>query len=77
MAVDRRTVLQNAQLFASKGQYDAAIAEWRKLTSDSPADGTIFNSIGDLHLRRNAGGDAVTAFLQAATAFRAGDGRPR
>jgi tetratricopeptide (TPR) repeat protein len=71
LAVDRRTVLQNAQLFASKGQYDAAIVEWRKLTSDSPADGTIFNSIGDLHLRRNAGGDAVTAFLQAATAFRA------
>ncbi len=71
MAVDRRTVLQNAQLFASKGQYDAAIAEWRKLTADSPADGTIFNSIGDLHLRRNAGADAVAAFVQAATAFRA------
>jgi tetratricopeptide (TPR) repeat protein len=71
LAVDRRTVLQNAQLFASKGQYDAAIAEWRKLTNDSPADGTIFNSIGDLQLRRNASGDAVTAFLQAATAFRA------
>ena len=70
MAVDRRTVLQNAQLFASKGQYDAAIAEWRKLTVDFPADGTIFNSIGDLHLRRNASADAVAAFLQAATAFR-------
>ncbi len=70
MAVDRRTVLQNAQLFASKGQYDAAIAEWRKLTTDAPADGTIFNSIGDLQLKRNATGDAVTAFMQAAGAFR-------
>lgn len=70
MAVDRRTVLQNAQLFASKGQYDAAIAEWRKLTTDTPADGTIFNSIGDLQLKRNATADAVTAFLQAASAFR-------
>ena len=70
MAVDRRTVLQNAQLFASKGQYDAAIAEWRKLTTDTPADGTIFNSIGDLQLKRNATADAVTAFLQAAGAFR-------
>jgi len=70
LAVDRRTVLQNAQLFASKGQYDAAIAEWRKLTTDTPADGTIFNSIGDLQLKRNATGDAVTAFLQAAGAFR-------
>ena len=70
MAVDRRTVLQNAQLFASKGQYEAAIAEWRKLTTDTPADGTIFNSIGDLQLKRNATPDAVTAFLQAAGAFR-------
>ncbi len=70
MAVDRRTVLQNAQLFASKGQFDAAIAEWRKLTADSPTDGTIFNSIGDLHLKRNANGEAITAFLQAAAAFR-------
>jgi tetratricopeptide (TPR) repeat protein len=69
--VDRRTVLQNAQLFASKGQYDAAIAEWRKLTADAPTDGTIFNSIGDLQLKRNANGEAIAAFLQAAAAFRA------
>jgi tetratricopeptide (TPR) repeat protein len=69
--VDRRTVLQNAQLFASKGQFDAAIAEWKKLTIESPTDGTIFNSIGDLHLKRNANSDAITAFLQAAAAFRA------
>lgn len=70
MAVDRRTVLQNAQLFASKGQYDAAIAEWRKLIADTPNDGTVFNSIGDLQLKRNATAEAVTAFLQAASAFR-------
>ena len=70
MSVDRRTVLQNAQLFASKGQYDAAIAEWRKLTADAPTDGTIFNSIGDLQLKRNANGEAIAAFLQAAAAFR-------
>ncbi|MCC2643125.1 MAG: protein of unknown function, TPR-like [Nitrospira sp.] len=70
MSVDRRTVLQNAQLFASKGQYDAAIAEWRKLTAEAPTDGTIFNSIGDLQLKRNANGEAIAAFLQAAAAFR-------
>ncbi len=70
MAADRRTVLQNAQLFASKGQFDAAIAEWKKLTTESPTDGTIFNSIGDLHLKRNANAEAITAFLQAAAAFR-------
>jgi tetratricopeptide (TPR) repeat protein len=71
VAVDRRTVLQNAQLFASKGQFDAAIAEWKKLTVESPSDGTIFNSIGDLHLKRNSNAEAITSFLQAAAAFRA------
>jgi tetratricopeptide (TPR) repeat protein len=71
LAVDRRTVLQNAQSFASKGQYEAAVTEWKKLLIESPADGSIFNSIGDLHLKRNANAEAITAYLQAAAAFRA------
>jgi tetratricopeptide (TPR) repeat protein len=71
LAIDRSSVLQNAQLFASRGQFDAAISEWKRLALESPGDGSIFNSIGELHLKRNATNDAVTAFLQAANAFRA------
>lgn len=71
MAADRSKVLQQAQLLASRGQYDAAIAEWKKLAVDSPNDGSIQNSIGDLHLKRHAGTDAITSFMQAAAAFRA------
>lgn len=71
MAVDRSKVLQQAQLLASRGQYDAAIAEWKKLAAESPNDGSIHNSIGDLHLKRNAGADATASFMQAAAAFRA------
>ena len=71
MAIDRSTVLHSAQLFASRGQFDAAINEWRKLSAESPGDGSIFNSIGELHLKRNATIDAVNSFLQAANAFRA------
>jgi tetratricopeptide (TPR) repeat protein len=70
LAVDRTKVLQNAQLLAAKGQYDAAIAEWRKLAGEAPNDGSIHNSIGDLHLKRNAVPEAITAFLQAAAGFR-------
>jgi len=70
LAVDRTKVLQGAQLLAAKGQYDAAITEWRKLAGESPNDGSIHNSIGDLHLKRNAVPDAIAAFLQAATCFR-------
>lgn len=71
LGTDRGKVLHNAQLFASRGQFDAAIAEWKKLITDSPADGSLHNSIGELHLKRNANAEAVAAFLQAANAFRA------
>lgn len=70
MGVDRNAILHNAQLFASRGQFDAAIGEWKKLSAESPTDGSIFNTIGDLHLKRNSTAEAITAFLQAAAAFR-------
>ena len=70
MGIDRSKVLHSAQLFASKGQFDAAINEWKKLSAESPGDGGIHNSIGELHLKRNATVDAVAAFIQAANAFR-------
>ena len=71
MAVDRSKVLQQAQLLASRGQYDNAVAEWKKLAAEAPNDGSIHNSIGDLHLKRNAVTDATAAFFQAATVFKA------
>jgi len=71
LGIDRSKVLHSAQLFASKGQFDAAISEWKKLAAETPADGSIHNSIGDLHLKRNASTDAVASFIQAANAFRA------
>ncbi len=71
MAIDRGNVLHSAQLFASRGQFDAAINEWKKLSSEWPGDGSIFNSIGELHIKRQATNDAVSSFLQAANAFRA------
>jgi tetratricopeptide (TPR) repeat protein len=71
LGIDRSKVLQSAQLFASKGQFDAAISEWKKLSAEAPGDGGIHNSIGELHLKRNATGDAVASFIQAANAFRA------
>lgn len=75
MAADRTSILHNAQLYASKGQFDAAIGEWKKLAQDAPNDGTIYNSIGDLQLKRNAKSEAINAYLQAAKAFR-DDGAP-
>jgi len=70
LGIDRSKVLHSAQLFASKGQFDAAINEWKKLSAESPGDGSIHNSIGELQLKRNATADAVASFIQAANAFR-------
>ncbi len=70
MAADRASILQSAQLYASKGNLDAALNEWKKLAQESPNDGTVHNSIGDLQLKRNAKNEAVTAYLQAARSFR-------
>ncbi len=68
MEADKSKVQQNANLFASRGQFDRAIAEWKKILIDSPSNGTIHNNIGDLHLKRNALG-AVEAYFQAGTAL--------
>ncbi len=71
MEADKSKVQQSANLLAARGQFDKAIAEWKKLLADSPADGTIHNNIGDLQLKRNAVGEAVEAYFQAGTAFQA------
>ncbi len=73
MGVDRTAVLQAAQSFAARGQYDAAITEWKKLLSNSRADGAVYNTIGDLSLKKrshHSRQDAILAYLQAGDAFR-------
>lgn len=72
MALDKSAVLENAQKYAAQGKLTEAIAEWKKLADLSPNDGTPYNAIGDLHLKRNAPNDAIEAYFKAAAAFRAG-----
>ncbi len=69
---DKATIIKTAQAFAAKGQFEKAIAEWVKLKGDSPTDGTVSNTIGDLYLKRNANRDAIEAFYDAAARFKAG-----
>ncbi|HXZ25180.1 MAG TPA: tetratricopeptide repeat protein, partial [Nitrospiria bacterium] len=69
MAVDRSTLIQNAQRFTARGQIDKAIEEWQKLVSLTPQDGNLYNTIGDLYLKKNDNHHAVETFLQAAAAF--------
>jgi len=54
---------------AGKGQFDKAIAEWRKLVKDADDNrdlSNIYNTIGDLCLKKNAKGEAADAYRRAA-----------
>ena len=66
MAIDKNAVIKEAQKFAAKGQFDKAIAEWKKLVREFPNDANIFNTIGDLCLKKDAKADAVDAYKKAA-----------
>ena len=66
MAIDKNTISKEAQKFVVKGQYDKAIAEWKKLLNVTPDDPNIYNTIGDLCLKKNAKAGAVEAYHKAA-----------
>jgi tetratricopeptide (TPR) repeat protein len=68
---DKNAIMETAQRFAAQGEFDKAIAEWRKLKTGQPTDSIIYNNIGDLYLKRHAPAEAVDAYFQAAAAFRA------
>jgi tetratricopeptide (TPR) repeat protein len=71
LEADKGKILQNANQLAAKGQFDKAVAEWKKLLADAPKDGSIHNNIGDLHLKRSAINEAVDSYFQAGSAFQA------
>ena len=66
MAIDKNAVIKEAQKFTAKGQYAKAIAEWKKLVKEFPNDANIFNTIGDLCLKKDAKNEAVEAYKRAA-----------
>lgn len=66
MAIDKNSVSKEAQKFVAKGQFDKAIAEWKKLLKENPDDASIFNTIGDLCLKKDSKAEAVDAYKRAA-----------
>ncbi len=58
-----------AQEFAAKGEFDKAIATWKKLLTVRQ-DGNIYNIIGDLYFKKGSPKEAVEFFTIAANKFR-------
>jgi pilus assembly protein FimV len=69
VAVNRTKVLEAAQKFLSKGQYDKAIAEYQKLVGEDPRDVRTLLKIGDLHTRRNKPKDAIDIYEKVAELY--------
>lgn len=69
MASDKNSIILNAQRLTAKGEIDKAIEAWRTLIAETPNDGNIYNTVGDLYLKKNAKAQAIEAFLKAGTTF--------
>ena len=66
---EKTTIVSNAQKFAKKGKIDKAIAQWTKLLAVSN-DAQIYNTIGDLYLKKGAYDNALEFFIKAAAIFK-------
>ncbi|MBM4141165.1 MAG: tetratricopeptide repeat protein [Nitrospira sp.] len=66
---DKTVIMKEAQRYLARGLIDKAIAEWEKLLKEY-SDGTIYNTIGDLYLKKGDNKNAVDSFHKAAQFFR-------
>ena len=66
---DKNTITNTAQKFAARGQIDDAIIEWGKLLAVNQ-DGNVYNTIGDLYLKKREQQKAIESFEKAANIFR-------
>ncbi len=66
--MDKNSILKEAQKYVTKGQIDKAIAEYEKLF-DQP-DGNIFNTVGDLYLKKGDKVKAAEVYRKAALFFK-------
>jgi len=69
VALNRTKVLEAAQKYLAKSQYDKAIAEYEKLVQEDPRDVRTLLKIGDLHTRRARPRDAVDVYNRVAELY--------
>lgn len=67
--LDKAAIAREAQRYTVEGQVDKAITAWQKLLMEEE-DATVYNTIGDLYLRKKEHEKAIEAFKRAANIFR-------
>ncbi|MCD4655224.1 tetratricopeptide repeat protein [bacterium] len=65
MAVNKNKILKNAAKYTKKGQFQKAVAEYRKLSQEEYGDNSLSNTIGDLLVRAKNIGEAVLEYEKA------------
>ena len=66
---DKTAISKAAQKYIAKGQIYKAIEEWEKLLTQGK-DGNVYNTIGDLYLKKGSTSQAINSFTEAANIFR-------
>ncbi len=67
MANDKDAKVEQARKYADAGQYVKAIEAWRQLLDETPNnDANVWNTIGDLCLKKKSNSDAADAYSKAA-----------
>lgn len=66
---DKGLIIKEAQKYLARGQIDKAIREWEKLLKDNP-DGNVYNTIGDLYLKKGDKKAAIDYYHRSASFFR-------
>ncbi|MFK7985961.1 MAG: tetratricopeptide repeat protein [Sandaracinaceae bacterium] len=69
MSVDRSKVQAVAQKHLAKGNYDKAIAEFRKIVQSEPDDIRTWLKIGDLYTRKGARREAIETYARVAAQY--------
>ncbi len=69
MSIDRQKVIDSAQKFAAKGQFDKAIVEYLRIVKEDPSDVRVLLKIGDLQVRKGAKDDAIATYSRVAAGY--------
>lgn len=69
MSIDRQKVIDAAQKYAAKNQFDRAIVEYQRVLREDPHDVRVLLKVGDLQVRMNARQAAIETYSRVAIAY--------
>lgn len=69
MAIDKESILDTAQKYILKGQFQKAVKEYLKLLEADPQDKRLHLKLGDLYLKDAEEDKAIQAYLKVANLY--------